>query len=244
MHALEEEPEENGRWKRLAYGALLSAGILSVLGYGATQYEPSRKLIQRVVQMTIAPETPKTPPPPPEMPKNFKPPPPPKMRPQTKKTLPPEAPQQAQADQKPSDQPQDVGLDTSSFSGEGSGPSFQQGDYVMGDPTKSRKSAPAAVAPVSFKKPQLVAARILKQSRVPAYPERARRLGVEGVVVIEVFIDEDGKVTRAKVRAGIDPQLDQLALESVQDWAFAPGTRDGRKMASTRLVRVRYKLER
>ncbi|MEN9580006.1 MAG: hypothetical protein RJA70_3015, partial [Pseudomonadota bacterium] len=44
--------------------------------------------------------------------------------------------------------------------------------------------------------------------------------------------------------AGIDPQLDQLALASVREWEFAPGMRDGRSMTSSRLVRVRYKLER
>jgi periplasmic protein TonB len=241
MHALEDEPETGGRWRRLLGGAGVAAGILGLMAFGATQYEPSRKLIERVVEMTVVDEKPK---PIPAPPKKFLPPPPPKKAPPPQKAAMPQQAQPKQANANPNPQ---VGLDTSSFSGEGSGPSFAQGDYSMGDPMKVGGGSKVKDVPVVATKPRgpgkVVEPRVVKQGRLPPYPKRARELGIEGMVVIEVSIDERGKLTHARVRAGIDPELDRQALASVREWEFEPGTRDGQRIKSTRFVRVRFKLE-
>lgn len=243
MHALEPEPEQSGRWRRLLGGAAVTSVTLGLLAFGATRYEPSRRLIEKVVQMTVV-ETKEKPKPEPQQ-KKFEPPPPPKRKPPPQKAAvkTETPPQQAPA----ADVPPQVGLDSSSFSGEGNGLSFQQGDSAMGDPTlKGRAGKKVVDVPAVFKKPagapKIIAAKVVRQSKLPSYTQRARELGLQGVVVVEVAVDATGRVTGAKVRSGLDPDLDRQALASVREWLFEPGTRDGRKIASTRFVRVRFRL--
>lgn len=55
----------------------------------------------------------------------------------------------------------------------------------------------------------------------PEYPEAARQAGVQGVVILEALINEDGKVNDARVMRSI-PGLDEAALAAVRQWVFAP----------------------
>ena len=45
--------------------------------------------------------------------------------------------------------------------------------------------------------------------------------GVEGVVILEVLIDEQGTVSDTRVLRSI-PLLDQAAIDAVRQWEFAP----------------------
>lgn len=65
-------------------------------------------------------------------------------------------------------------------------------------------------------------------SRVnPDYPELARRLGVQGVVVLECVIDREGRVTGARVIKPVHPLLDKAAMNAVEQWRFRPATLNG-----------------
>ena len=55
----------------------------------------------------------------------------------------------------------------------------------------------------------------------PVYPDDARAAGVQGVVILEVLIDENGDVSDAKVLRTV-PMLDQAAVEAVRQWRFTP----------------------
>ncbi|MCA1733211.1 MAG: energy transducer TonB [Acidobacteria bacterium] len=57
----------------------------------------------------------------------------------------------------------------------------------------------------------------------PTYPELAKKIGVQGLVVIECVIARDGSVRDPKVVRGAHPLLDKAALEAVRQWKFAPG---------------------
>lgn len=61
----------------------------------------------------------------------------------------------------------------------------------------------------------------------PVLPEVARQAGVFGVVILEVTIDEEGRVSNARVLRSI-PLLDQAALDAVRQWEFTPTYVDGR----------------
>jgi TonB family protein len=64
-------------------------------------------------------------------------------------------------------------------------------------------------------------------SRVdPVYPLEARAKKIEGVVVLRIHIDKDGRVKKAEVVSG-DPLLSQAALEAVRQWRYKPGTLGG-----------------
>jgi TonB family protein len=61
-------------------------------------------------------------------------------------------------------------------------------------------------------------------SRVdPVYPPEASAKKIEGVVVLRIRIDKDGRVNKVEVVSG-DPLLSQAALDAVRKWRYKPGT--------------------
>ena len=60
----------------------------------------------------------------------------------------------------------------------------------------------------------------------PAYPPTARAAGVQGVVILEITIGEDGAVSNARVLRSI-PLLDQAALDAVRQWRYEPTLLNG-----------------
>lgn len=55
----------------------------------------------------------------------------------------------------------------------------------------------------------------------PTYPSMARDAEIEGVVMVQLDIDEFGNVVNARVLASV-PMLDQAALDAVRKWKFKP----------------------
>jgi TonB family protein len=53
----------------------------------------------------------------------------------------------------------------------------------------------------------------------PSYPELARRMGLSGVVKIELVIGADGEITESKVIGG-HPLLADAALKALRDWKY------------------------
>ncbi len=68
------------------------------------------------------------------------------------------------------------------------------------------------------------------------YPEIARKAGIEGRVVVQFIIDEEGNVIDPVVVRGIGGGCDEAAIEAVKQVRFTPGRQRGRA------VRVRYSL--
>ncbi len=68
------------------------------------------------------------------------------------------------------------------------------------------------------------------------YPEIARKAGIEGRVVVQFIIDEEGNVVDPVVVRGIGGGCDEAAIEAVKKVQFTPGRQRGRA------VRVRYSL--
>ena len=55
----------------------------------------------------------------------------------------------------------------------------------------------------------------------PVYSDEARQADVRGTVLIEMFLDETGRVSRSTVIRSI-PSVDQAAIEAVAQWEFLP----------------------
>ena len=60
----------------------------------------------------------------------------------------------------------------------------------------------------------------------PVYPPEAITQRVQGVVILEVFIGVDGKITEARVLRSI-PLLDKAAVDAVLQWEYAPTQLNG-----------------
>ena len=86
-------------------------------------------------------------------------------------------------------------------------------------------------------KPQFIAKAALK------YPSRAKRLNIEGVVVIEADIDEKGEVIELRVikRGGFG--FDEEALEMIQASSFSPALSQEEPVAVRMRFTVKFKLE-
>jgi len=77
----------------------------------------------------------------------------------------------------------------------------------------------------------------------PVYPAVAEASGVEGVVVVEATIDEDGRVADARVLRSV-PLLDPAALAAVRAWRFAPTVINGRATRVIWTTTVQFSLPR
>jgi len=80
---------------------------------------------------------------------------------------------------------------------------------------------------------------------LPPYPLVARRLGMEGVVLLEVVVAPDGHAADVRVaKSSGYPALDASAVATVRDrWRFVPARRDGVPVESRVTVPIRFKLE-
>ena len=75
----------------------------------------------------------------------------------------------------------------------------------------------------------------------PEYPDEARAKKVQGVVIVEVLIDEDGSVADARILRSI-PDFDEVALGAVKQWKFVPTLLNGQATALLMTVTVNFTL--
>ena len=76
----------------------------------------------------------------------------------------------------------------------------------------------------------------------PAYPAEAKRQGVEGLVLMEITLNEKGEVWDARVQRG-EPQLQQAALEAVRRWRFSPALLHGNPVPILAHVELEFRLD-
>jgi TonB family protein len=76
----------------------------------------------------------------------------------------------------------------------------------------------------------------------PQYTEEARRLGVEGDVVLEIVVRSDGSVGQISMVQRLGSGLDQRAVEAVRQWRFSPARRHGTPVDVLVEVAVEFKL--
>jgi protein TonB len=99
--------------------------------------------------------------------------------------------------------------------------------------------APAPPAPVrvggDIKEPRKI------KNVPPEYPEKARRAGVEGVVVLECLISQAGRVVDVKVLRSL-PLLDDPAVTAVKQWVYTPTLVGGAAVPVIMTVTVKFGL--
>lgn len=113
---------------------------------------------------------------------------------------------------------------------------------VVSAPTVPREPAKPAEppAPVEVLSSQ---PSFLEPPRQPSYPSQARRRNQQGVVLLEVRLDERGQQRSVNVlrSSGVD-SLDRAALEAVAKWRFQPETAGGRAVPSRVQIPIQFAL--
>lgn len=77
----------------------------------------------------------------------------------------------------------------------------------------------------------------------PVYPREAVQGQVEGVVILAVRTDVQGKVKAVKKMLSI-PKLDQAAIDAVKQWEYKPLVIDGKPVEAVFTVTVRFKMRK
>ena len=76
----------------------------------------------------------------------------------------------------------------------------------------------------------------------PAYPQIAQQVRLQGIVIIEATIGQDGNVINARILRSVH-LLDQAALDAVRQWQFTPTLLNGVPVPVIMTVTVNFTLK-
>ena len=121
---------------------------------------------------------------------------------------------------------------------------YQDGKIIFRQVTPSRaaraaKENSAPLIPVELA--PAVAGALLTRRVEPHYPERARRQNVQGAVILQALVNEDGGVQQLKVLVG-DTDLAVAAIDAVRHWRFKPYAPKGRASQFETRITVNFAL--
>ncbi len=88
----------------------------------------------------------------------------------------------------------------------------------------------------------VTAPKLLKRVE-PKFPPGAQGFGVEGVLIVEVVIDQFGRISSPHIKKSLPaPTLSYSALEAVRKWRFEPGKLGGEAVPVIFSLTVNFKL--
>jgi protein TonB len=107
---------------------------------------------------------------------------------------------------------------------------------------QAAKPAVTSPAPMPFvaieSQPELI-------HREPAvYPEIAKKIGLQGRVVIEVTIDAQGKPIQAKVIKSASDVFNEAAIEAVMKYSFKPAMMSTGPVTAKVMIPIDFRLTR
>lgn len=86
------------------------------------------------------------------------------------------------------------------------------------------------------KEPQLV------KKVEPRYPEPARRAGLEGKVIVKMWVDSDGKVQKVRVLKSDAEIFNEPAIEAARQFVFTPAYLNNKPVAVWVSYPIRFRL--
>ncbi len=234
----EDEDRDKGRAKRLAGSYVAALVVLTAfLGVGIAFGGQIRKQVfeEEVDVKFVPPEpvkaAPAPPPPPPPPPKVAKAAPP---KGEKRDAPPTELPSGPPAEGDPNHAKEEVVV------GEANGCVGCTGTpakAVTAKPVEAPRPPPAPPVQVA----EVSTPPIPIHKAMPAYPEDARKQGVEAIVVVKFIVNELGRVEEPRVMKG-HPLFDELVLAAVRTWTFQPATIDGQAVRMVRMVKIPFHL--
>ena len=76
----------------------------------------------------------------------------------------------------------------------------------------------------------------------PLYPPNLERAGLQGVVPVELLVDENGRVQQPRAMGSAHKEFKAAAVETVRDWSYRPATRQGVPGKMVLVVEVSFTL--
>jgi protein TonB len=119
------------------------------------------------------------------------------------------------------------GVNMETTSQAGSGPAMPIGNTPRPTPAPRAEAEPnrGGVTPVPAYQ---VTTMPLPQGRCDGkYTEAAKLAGIEGTVVLDLVVDERGRVRDVRVVSGLGHGLTEAAIAAVKQCRFSPGEKDG-----------------
>ncbi len=75
----------------------------------------------------------------------------------------------------------------------------------------------------------------------PKYPQLAIKQRIDGEVILYAIIRKDGTVDSIQIVRGIDPQLNQNAMEALSRWQFRPAMREGQPVELEAVIHIPFR---
>lgn len=107
----------------------------------------------------------------------------------------------------------------------------QLGGVLGGTGTGPYKPGGNVIPPTAVYKPE------------PGYTEEARKARTQGIVILEMIVDEKGDVGHVKVLKPLPHGLTDEAVKAVKLWKYRPGTLDGKPVPVIFNVSVSFRLQ-
>ncbi len=113
-------------------------------------------------------------------------------------------------------------------------------------PPKSTKDKIVEAEPIYFvaveEMPEPIGGVEVIQKKI-IYPEIAKRAGVEGIVYILAYLNEEGDVVKVEVAKGVGGGCDEVAAKAVKETKFRPGKQRGKPVKVKVMVPVKFRLQ-
>jgi len=95
---------------------------------------------------------------------------------------------------------------------------------------------------VDYDTPPEVEGGFNKVKKYLVYPEKSRKTGIEGEVVIAVCINKKGKITDINVQKSLNDDCDKAAIKALYSVKWKPATKDKKPISAWVSVPLKFKL--
>jgi periplasmic protein TonB len=114
---------------------------------------------------------------------------------------------------------------------------------MISDTTNDFSRSPGS-GPEPAAAPSIQAVPLYLKNPPPEYPPAARRRGCEGTVMVEVFVDREGKVQDLRLaQSSGHAMLDRAAIRAVKGWMFEPAKQGEEKVGMWVKVPLTFRLK-
>src|SRR5688500_11342199 len=111
-------------------------------------------------------------------------------------------------------------------------------DLSASAPAPAAAAAPAAAPVEPVAKAAVVVPPVAISQKVPAIPSNLLRMTQLKAGVLELMIDETGKVVDARFTSPIHPIYDGMVTSSAKGWKYQPATADGKPIKYRKTIRI------